>query len=487
MKTFPGQVALHPLDLDVECGTIHALVGHNGSGKSTLIKLLAGYHRPDPGGGAWIGGAQVHLGDPAVAPSMGVQFVHQDLALIPTLTTLENFSLSEAGSKLLAPNDVRRERRAVREALAGFDVEVDMDRPVEQLQPYERSAVAIARALAGVSDRTRLLVLDEPTAALGDVQKRRLFDRLRDLKRRGIGVLFVSHFLEEVLELADRVTVLRDGRHIETRPVAGTTAEQIVNLMLGDVTQPPRRSEGHELGEVLLDVEGLSGGAIDSFDLAVRAGEIVGLTGLIGSGYDTLLSLIYGAIPATSGTVRVGGTAVAKLSPRHTREAGVALVSADRLRLGLNAEMSVAENVTLPHLRPLVRRGALSLRTERADVGDWIRRTGVRPPDPARVVKELSGGNQQLALLAKWLRTRPCVLMVDEPTQGVDVGAKAAILQLVIDTARAGCAVVIASSDPAELALTCDRVIVTERGRAKAVLHAGEITEHQLVLASHAS
>ena len=469
-KTFPGLQALRDVGFEVQSGEILALVGQNGSGKSTLVKILAGVQDADPGASVSMRGT-THV-------------IHQDLGLIPQLNTVENLDLGRRhGIGAALPTRRREEAEHARELLAQFDAAFDVTLPVAQLTPAERTIVAIARALDGWERPEGLLILDEPTAALHSDEVGRLFTAVRRAAASGAAVIFVSHRLDEVLDLADRVAVLRDGRLVADTPVAGLDHAELVRLIVGAALEPAGPREDHDAGALALRVRGLRGGRVSELDLDLREGEVVGVSGILGSGREHVAALLFGALPHTKGEIAVDGVALADGDPRAAIRAGVAYVPGDRHADGAVMTMRVRENLTLPNLGGLRRRlGWLDARAERRDVGGWLERIALRPAEPERPLELFSGGNQQKVVLAKWLRNDPRVLLLDEPTQGVDVGAKAAIYALLHDATARGAAVLMASSDTAELASVCDRVLVMRDGTVTADVRGAQLTEERLVI-----
>jgi ribose transport system ATP-binding protein len=468
-KTFPGTRALAGIDFGVAEGEIHAVIGQNGSGKSTLVKILAGYHQADRFDSASLAGRPFALGSARAAASAGLRFVHQDLGLIGSLSAAENLELISGRGPWLRPVRWRKTRASARQAMGALGYEINVSMPVSQLASAERTAVAVARALADqAAGEVRLLVLDEPTAALPGPEVDRLFTAVRAIKSRGVAVLFVSHHLNEVLAIADRVTVLRDGRQIATRATDGVTEHELADLMLGrrlasDLAghSPPPAAPALS---PILEVAGLAGQLIRRLDLQVRPGEVVGITGLTGSGAEEAADLISGDAPR-AGLVRVGGYELPGHDARAAIEAGIAFVPADRSEMALIPGWTVAMNITLPGLKVLRRHRLLNHHAERREAEQWLERLNIVPRRPASAIAELSGGNQQKVVLARWLRQRARVLVLEEPTQGVDVGAKADIHELVDLAARDGAAVVVCSTDAGELARLCSSVVVLARGR----------------------
>jgi ribose transport system ATP-binding protein len=481
-KRFGATLALDAVDLDVRRGEVHALVGHNGSGKSTLIKILAGYHRPDPGSAITLGGVPLALGSATAALAAGLRFVHQDLGLVPTLSTAENLALG-VGFRTGRAGRIRwsAERRSARARMRELGYDVDPRRPVSELAAAERTGVAIARALRN-ADQARVLVVDEPTAMLPRQEVGVLFDAIRRVRDRGVGVVYVSHRLDEVFAIAACVTVLKDGRVVGTFAVDDLDERRLVELMTGGESLAARSDAAVGLRENgLLAVSGLQGTVLSGVSLRAHGGEVLGVAGLTGSGREELLPLLFGARERSGGDVRVAGAALAPGRPAAAIAAGVALVPGDRHRAGSVTSLSVRENLVLTDLRRHTTRfGALRRGAERAETRGWITSLDVRPPEPDAPFPSLSGGNQQKIVLAKWLRMRPRVLLLDEPTQGVDVHAKAIIHQLAREAASRGAAVVIASSDDAELCGCCDRVLVVRDGRIAGELRGNEINSQEL-------
>ncbi len=468
-KTFEGQQALRGVDFDVSPGEVHALVGQNGSGKSTLVKVLAGFERPDRGATAHIGDMSLELGDAFAARKARLCFVHQDLGLIDTMSVSENIALALGYETSHGRIRWAAEAQRARDAMSLVDSTIDVRSPVGRLRPADRTAVAIARALAAAESGGHFLILDEPTAALPRAECNRLFGLIRRLTERGMGVVFIAHNIDEVLEIADRVTVLRDGQKVTTEWVAALDRDRLTSLILGRdlestlTEREPDPSDGDRTS-ARLEVSHLAAGSLKGVSFSVAAGEIVGIAGIVGSGREELASLVSGAEPRL-GEVLVNGQRVDAGSPAAAIESGVASVAADRAEAGLVAEMSVGENLTLANLSPFWQRGLLRRSSERQEIRNWIERLNIQPPRAEVPIHALSGGNQQKVLLAKWLRLAPAVLVLDEPTQGVDVGAKQDIYGAVTQAAADGAAVLVSSSDADELALLCDRVLVLRRGQ----------------------
>jgi ribose transport system ATP-binding protein len=484
-KTFPGQRALDAVDLEIAPGEIHALVGQNGSGKSTIVKILAGYHTPDRGAVAEVTDVSFELGSAPAAAAAGLRFVHQDLGLVESMTVSDNFRMSR---RLRALTPLRRsdDRRDAVLALGALGYEIDPTRTIAELAESERTAVGVARALdgAGEDGRFPLLVLDEATAALPGPEVDRLFGALRRVAATGTAVLFISHYLDEVLTIADRVTVLRDGRRVATEASAALTHESLANLMLGrelvaEAAAHTRLEANDGDDQPVLSARGVGGAELAPINLDVRRGEVVGIAGLTGSGRDELASLLSGR-RLRVGEVVVDGATIPAFNPRAAIDAGLCAVPADRANDALFRANTLRENLTIGDLDPFWSGGRLRKRAEKLDAKVWIDELDVRPPRSETIIGELSGGNQQKVVMARWFRCTPRVLVLDEPTQGVDVGSKADIHRLIDLASTQGTATVVCSSDSAELERLCSRVIVLQRGVVIAELRGAEITSERI-------
>lgn len=469
-KEYPGLVALDDVDFEVRPGEIVSVVGHNGSGKSTLIKILAGVIDDDGGEVTTADGTELH-------------FIHQDLALVDQLTATENLALrSGEGRGAVAPYGARARSAHTRELITRFGPEFDVDVPLRRLTPAQRAVVAISRALDGWTHSANVLFLDEPTESLHRTEVDVLFDAVRRLAAEGTGIVFVSHRLDEVLSLSDRIVVLRDGRKVADAPRAEVDETRLVELIAGGHVSPRVAQSTRALGEVALEVRGLRGGSVEHLDLQVRAGEIVGIAGVLGSGREAVPALLYGAVPGAADALTVAGVDHARPTPARSLRRGIAFAPGDRARLGVVREMNARENLTLAQMRTLSGPlGYLSPRRERAHARRLLQDADVRPPRIEQRIRLFSGGNQQKIVMARALRDDPRVLLLDEPTQGVDIGAKASIYEAIRGGAARGCAVVVSSSDATELLNLCDRVIVMRDGRAAADLAGDDLTEPRLI------
>ena len=484
-KTFGPARALDDVSLEIARGEIHGLVGRNGSGKSTLIKVLSGYHAPDPGATLELGGKPVTLPLPAAeAYRHGLAFVHQDLGLLPDVSVLENIRIGRFRTGRSGRIHWNAERRMVAEALARFGVRVNPDTLVGELREVDRASVAIVRGLIDLQSHEHgILVLDEPTAYLPRDSVEQLFKTVRTVAAAGTAVVFVSHRLDEVMALTHRTTVLRDGRVVGCVDTAASNEEDLIQLILGGQLEDFYPDASVPGTKVALRVSNLSGRVAKSVDFDVHTGEIVGLTGIAGAGYDEVPYLLFGARPASSGTVQVRNTTLdySALAPKTTMNAGMALLPADRQRNGGVGDLTLTQNVSLPVLSSFFNNGRLRKRSERDTVGRLLLDYTVRPPLPDLKMGQLSGGNQQKALLAKWLQRDPPVLLLHEPTQGVDVGAKKDVFERLRAAAVAGAAIVFCSAEYEDLAHLCDRVFVFHDGRIVTTLSGADLTEDRIV------
>jgi ribose transport system ATP-binding protein len=467
-KSFGGTPVLKDVSVQVDAGEILAVVGQNGSGKSTLVKIMSGYHSAD-----W--------GEITVGRREAFRFVHQNLGLIPELSIVDNLALERGygtAARELSTIRWRKERRHAREMLASVGLAVDPETLISELSMGERALVALARALGDWDENARLLVLDEPTVSLSQEDTERLFAAVRDLATRGIGVLCVLHSIHEVLTYADRVLVLRDGSEVTCVPTSTITHDELLELMVGEPLEEYTPAAPEPTTDTLLQVRDLSGAGVDSVDFDVKAGEVLGVAGIVGSGREALMSLIQGSMVRTGGTIVMDGTPV-PLGIEGALRTGIVAVPANRERDGCVLSMTVQENILLPDAA-LGRRAFLHAKRERAEVCEWIDRLQIRPPRPDAPLSALSGGNQQKVVFAKWLRLNPRVLLLEDPTQGVDVRAKRIMYEELVEAARNGAGVVLASSDSEELARICDKVVVLRDGRVGCVLSGRELTEDRI-------
>jgi rhamnose transport system ATP-binding protein len=478
-KSFAGVHALKGVSFDLREGEVHALVGENGAGKSTLIKVVTGAHAPDAGT-IEIEGRAVTANSPVLSRKLGVAAIYQQPALFPELTVAENIALgTEEGGLWRRVRWGDRGRRA-RELLDRIGAAIDPEAPVSSLAMPEQQMVEIAKALGRSA---RILIMDEPTASLPEHEVRNLFRVVRELRGQGVGIVYISHRLDELYELADRVTVLRDGNSVATRPMKEVDRPELIRLMVGrEITAVfPKREV--PAGDVLLELRGLGcrESGVRDVSLQVRAGEILGLAGLVGAGRTELARILFGLTPADQGEILLGGRSVRVRTPVQAVELGIAYVPEDRRRHGVILEMPVAANATLAVLRRLARAGFLDFGRERELAESYVSALAVKTPSIEAAVGNLSGGNQQKVALARWLATEPKVIILDEPTQGIDVGAKAEIHKLMGDLAARGMAVLMISSELPEVLGMSDRVAVLHQGRLAGLLDRKDATQEKIL------
>ena len=477
-KRFPGAQALSDVSFSIAAGSCHALCGENGAGKSTLGKLIAGIHRPD-GGRLFVHGRDVHFDGPRDALAAGVGMVHQELAFCDNLSVAENLCLSALPAR---GGLVDREEMARRAAsmLAETGTPLDVTRPFGKLPIGQRQMVQIAAAVGGGA---RIIVFDEPTSSLSQVEAERLFALIERLKAQEVTCIYVSHRMPEIFRLCDTVTVLRDGHHVATRPTEGLTESDLVQMMIGRPLGDyfPRHAEGADGGEVLR-VEHLTvPGKFEDVSFAVRAGEVVGLAGLMGAGRSEVASTLFGIERPTRGRIVLDGREVRIGSPARAISLGIGYVPEDRKRQGLVLGASGVHNTSLPILGRLSRLGWVRRRVERRLAREYFDRLRVRTPGLDAVVAGLSGGNQQKIVLAKWLAANSRLLILDEPTRGVDVGAKAEIHTLIGELAARGTAILVISSELPEVISLSERIVVLRAGRVAGELARSEATEDSVL------
>jgi rhamnose transport system ATP-binding protein len=477
-KSFPGVHALSGVSFDVAKGEVHALLGENGAGKSTLIKIVSGVFPPDRGE-VIVNGKPVNLARPGDARRAGIATIYQELLLFPDLTVAENIFMAHAPRAGLGQLDWRAMREKTAGLLASLDIhDLQADRVVGSLSVGNRQRVEILRAL---SQAAQILIMDEPTAALTEYDVTRLFDIVRKLKARGVAVIYISHKLDEVFAIADRVTVLRDGAQVATKHVADTNSPDLVQLMVGRKIESLFPKITVPIGEPVLEVKDLERSPLTKkVSLTVRAGEIVGLAGLVGSGRSELAQTIFGITPAEGGKIRIAGQTVDIRSPAQARARGVAYVPEDRGVQGLVRPMTVRENFSLAALGKVAFGGFIDRAAERKLADDGVKRFAVKTNSLEQIAGKLSGGNQQKIVLGKWLATQPKLLILDEPTRGIDVGAKAEIHRLMGELAAQGLAVLMISSELPEVLGMSDRVLVMREGRIVAEFSRQEATQEAI-------
>ena len=478
-KSFAGVHALKGVSFELRAGEVHALVGENGAGKSTLIKVISGAHQPDSGT-LEVAGQQVTDNDPVRSKALGIAVIYQRPALLPDLTVAENIALGlePRGAARIVRWAARRTR--AKELLNRVSALIDPDALVHTLTMPEQQLVEIARALGADA---KILILDEPTASLSDREVERLLDVIRGLRRQGVGIIYISHRLEELFLVADRVTVLRDGASIATRAVNELDRAEMIRLMVGREVNSIFPKQTVSLGDPVLRLHetGCKQSGVHGVSFEVRAGEIVGLAGLVGAGRTELARILFGLTPADSGAIEWRGHRIVIRSPAQAARLGIAYVPEDRRRHGVILEMPVTTNVTLAVLNRVARYGWINFRGERSLAADYVRRLSVKTASLDTPVGDLSGGNQQKVSIARWLATDPKMLILDEPTQGIDVGAKAEIHRLMGELAGRGMAILMISSELPEVLGMSDRIVVMHGGTVSGILDRAEATQESIL------
>ena len=477
-KSFAGVRALVDIDLEIAPGEIHCLAGENGSGKSTLIKVISGVHTPEEGSVSIAGREYTHL-TPSAAIDAGVRVIYQDFSVFPNLSVMENIALGSEVAAGRALVNRSRMREVAREAVAKIGFQVDLDELFGNLSVADKQLVAISRALMGDA---KLIIMDEPTTALTKKEVRALFDIVADLQSRGIAILFVSHKLEEVFEIAQRFTILRSGRKVITCPKEDLDRASFARHMTGrDFDEAPYRTGYIDADPVLEVREATVAGAFENASLSVRPGEILGITGLLGSGRTELALSLFGMLPLDSGTVSVAGKGVTLRGVRDAIKAGIAYVPEDRLTEGLFLSRSIGDNITISEMDAFTHYlGFIDKEAIRAEEKRWVERLGVLTPDPDNAVNTLSGGNQQKVVLAKWLATKPSVLILNGPTVGVDIGSKFTIHSILRELAAQGMAIIIISDDIAEVLTNCSTIAIMRAGHLSEPMSPDTLTEAEL-------
>jgi galactofuranose transport system ATP-binding protein len=485
-KRFAGIPALSQASLHVMPGEVHALIGQNGAGKSTLIKVLTGYHKRDAGEVTFLG-KRFEVSSPQQAQASGISTIYQEINLVPLRSVTENICLGRE-RRHFGLLDWRAMHEEAQRLLSRFRIDIDVRSPLQDLSTATQQMVAIARAI-GFS--ARLVIMDEPTSSLDEQEVAVLFAVIRQLKAEGVSVIFVSHKLDELYEICDRVTIMRDGRTVRSAAMSEVTKLDLVSQMLGrDVS----KVEGHATafdrptlegaGEVILEAQSLAAGqAVRDVSFELRRGEIAGFAGLLGAGRTETARLVFGAERPRGGTMALRGQAYAPTHPRDAINSGLGFVTEDRKLEGIVPDLSVAENLTLAILPRISGRGVIDEGKQREIVDRFIKDLGIKCSGPGQKIRELSGGNQQKVLLARWLAMNPDILILDEPTRGIDVGAKGEIQRLIRSLADSGLSVLMISSELEEIAEGADRVIVLREGRTVAELAGGEITEVRILAA----
>lgn len=480
-KSFPGVHALEAVDFSLAAGEIHCLVGENGAGKSTLMKILMGVYRPDAGQ-VLLDGRLVRIDHPHQALALGVSMVFQELNLVPVLSVAENVFLGvePLRFKPLGIVDWGTLRRRTAEVIERFGFPIEPDTIVSRLSRAKQQLVEITKALVGQS---RIVIMDEPTASLSLEETEQLFQILRRLRDEGVAIVYISHRLEELREIGDRVTVMRDGRNVYTGQIAATTLDEMIRHMVGRELTDMYPKEAVRIGPERLRVEHLTahGGRVHDVSFSVRAGEIVGIAGLVGAGRTELAEAIFGVVPLEGGRVLVDGLERRFRSPRDAIRAGLALLTEDRKRSGLLLSQPVAHNITLAGLGRLLRLFHLPLGAERRAAQEFVERLSIRTPSLRQTALRLSGGNQQKVVVAKWLFAQAQILIFDEPTLGIDVGAKVEVYRLLCELARQSAAIIMVSSELPELLAMSDSLLTMRQGAISATLDPRKTTQEEVL------
>ncbi len=479
-KRFDATQALDDVGLVLHAGEVHALLGENGAGKSTLIKIMTGIHPPDAGE-IRLDGKPVTLRSSADAQRVGIAAIYQEPMIFPDLNVAENIFIGHQSRGPIV--DWGAMTRDAERILGELDIQLDVRTPARGLTLAAQQAVEVAKAL---SLQVRVLIMDEPTAALSAHEVAQLFKRVELLKRQGVAVLFISHRLDEVFQIADRVTVFRDGKHISTKPRGEVTPEGAIRDMVGRKMEDFFHRSQHDFGDVLLRVDGLGrAGAFTGVSFEVKHGEVLGFAGLVGARRTDVGLALFGVAPADTGTITLAGQAVTIRSPRAAMAHGIAYVSEDRRQLGLSLPQSITANVTLATLgRYLSRLGLIQPAAETTTAAEFRERLSIRAASLEHPVGQLSGGNQQKVMLAKWLNLKPRVLILDEPTRGIDVGAKAEVHHIIDQLAREGLAIILISSDLPEVLAMSDRVLVMREGRQMGIFERAAATQEAVMTAA---
>ncbi|HSF91456.1 MAG TPA: sugar ABC transporter ATP-binding protein [Paracoccaceae bacterium] len=487
-KTFPGVKALNRVDLILKRGEVHVLAGENGAGKSTLMKIMTGVYRADPGGTIRVEGEEVTIHDPVHARALGISIIYQELAVVDNLTVAENIFLAREPKTSIGFIDRRRMNADARKVLDELEMNISPTARVGRLSIGQKQMVEIARA---ISYDSKLIIMDEPTASLSHHEATTLTRIVKRLAAQNIGIVYISHRLDEIFEIADRVTVLRDGVTVDSAPIADMTRERLVRKMVDrDLDQLFGEHLGWATDEVLLSARGLTlkknraqGAPVRDVSFDLRKGEILGFFGLVGSGRTEVMEMIFGA-RAYEGEITIDGEPVKIHSPSAAMEHGIGFVTEDRQNQGLVLNMSVRENFSLTHLADYCRFDWVNRSRESDACKQYIKTLGVKTPSTEETIKNLSGGNQQKVVIAKWIARRPRILIVDEPTRGIDIGAKAEVHSLLNNLAKEGISIIVVSSDLPEILAMSDRIVVLKDGKMNGILTRDKADEESVMLAA---
>jgi ribose transport system ATP-binding protein/inositol transport system ATP-binding protein len=477
-KSFSGVNVLKKVDFELKSGEVHALLGENGAGKSTLIKILGGIHHADSGK-IIINGTERKINDVRTARVNGISIIHQEIVLVPYLSVAENLFLGQEKSSAVGTLDKKRMLEEAQGMFDSFGLEIDAASMVAELTIAQRQLVEIVKA---VFFNACIIVMDEPTSSLSENEIQKLFVTIRQLKEKGVGIIYISHKLSELFEISDRVTVLRDGHMIATKETAETTANELITMMVGRELTDFYTRTFNEVGEAVLEVKDLCRkGVISKVSFSVRSGEVVGFAGLLGAGRSEIMRAIFGLDPLDSGEIYLKGKKVLISNPRDAINFGIAFVPEDRKKEGLVLENSLMFNMTLLVLSKIMRSLRIDIQKRNQIVENYIKRFSIKTSSEHQIVNSLSGGNQQKVLIAKWLAIEPAVLILDEPTRGVDVGAKAEIYDIINNLAKSGVAVIFISSELPEIINMCDRTYVVCNGKISGHLERSEFTQEKIM------
>jgi inositol transport system ATP-binding protein len=481
-KAFPGVQALDDVHFEVRPGTVHALMGENGAGKSTLMKVLIGMYQPDAGT-IELGGEQVQVADTARALGLGISMIHQELSPVPEMTVAENIYLGREPVNRFRLVDYRKMLADTRALFKKWEIDLDPRRQLKKLSVAQTQMVEIAKA---ISYESRLVIMDEPTSAITEREVEHLHRMIRSLRASGVAVIYITHKMDEVFRISDYVTVFRDGRHVVTTPASELDRGKLVALMVGRELTHLFPKEHADLGDVLMSVRGLTraDGAARDISFDIRRGEILGLAGLMGAGRTEVLEAIFGVAKISEGTITINGKPVAIRDPGDAIAAGLGLLTEDRKRTGIMSVLSVTDNMSVASLGRYSKWGMLQGGAIRDDVQAQRESLSIKTPTLRQLIKLLSGGNQQKVLVSRWLMTTPDVLMIDEPTRGIDVGAKAEIHRLMSALAQQGKAILMVSSELPEILGMSDRVLVMCEGRLTGEFTRDEVTQEKIMHAA---
>lgn len=477
-KRFPGVYALRNVNFELRAGEVHGLLGENGAGKSTLMKVLAGIYDVDEGE-IYIDGRKVEINDVKDSQKAGVSIIHQELVLVPYMSVAENiFSGREPVGKLGFVKKDEMLAQAQR-LLDSFDLGIDASRLVADLNIAQRQMVEIARA---ISFNSKILVMDEPTSSLTEKEVEFLFKTIESLKAKGVGIVYISHRMAELFRITDRITVMRDGQYIGTRVTKETNVDELISMMVGRELTDYYHRTFHELGEVALEVKNLTrNGVFKDVSFNLRKGEILGFSGLVGAGRSEIMKAIFGLDPIDSGEIYIEGKKVEIKSPRDAMNLGIALVPENRKDEGLILKSSVGYNMTLRVLDEFIKFIRVNRAKENEIIDTYVQELGIKTPSRSQSVANLSGGNQQKVVIAKWLAAKPKILILDEPTRGVDVGAKAEIYAIMNNLVQTGVSIIMISSELPEIINMSDRVAVVHNGSIKGILNKDELSQEKIM------